>query len=109
MFAQTHKAISVFEKKYPQCQGLFIFDHAPSHMKRPDDALNADRMNVRDGGKQPFMRDTEWNGNIQHMVNDDGTQKGMKTVLKERGIDTSKMIAETMREQLRQFPASDST
>ncbi len=47
MFAQTHKAISVFEKKYPQCQGLFFFDHAPSHMKRPDDALNADRMNVR--------------------------------------------------------------
>ncbi len=43
------------------------------------------------------------------MVNDDDTQKGMKTVLKERGIDTSKMIAETMREQLRQFPASDST
>ncbi len=105
MFAQTHKAISVFEKKYPQCQGLFIFDHA----KRPDDALNADQMNVRDGEKQPCMRDTEWNGIIQHMVNDDGTQKGMKTVLKERGIDTSKMIADTMREQLRQFPASDST
>ncbi len=59
MFAQTHKAISVFEKKYPQCQGLFIFDHAPSHMKRPDDALNADRMNVRDGGNQSCMRGKE--------------------------------------------------
>ena len=34
----THKVISLFERK---CQGL-IFDNAPSHMKKPDDALNVD-------------------------------------------------------------------
>ena len=34
------------------------------HMKRPSNALNVDRMNVRDGGKQPFMRDTVWHGEL---------------------------------------------
>ena len=43
-------------------------------MKKPDDALNAERMNVRDGGKQPFMRDTVWDGEPQSMVTDDGVQ-----------------------------------
>ena len=88
---QTHKAISLFEKKYAGCQGLFIFDNAPSHMKRPVDALNVDRMNVRDGGKQPFMRDTVWHGEIHKMVTAEGVQKGMRTVLEERGVDTRGM------------------
>lgn len=84
-------------------QGIFIFDNAPSHMKKPEDALNAERMNVKDGGKQPFMQDTIWNGAIQRMVTDDGVQKEMKTVLKERGVDTVGMNADRMREQLMQF------
>ena len=83
---QVRRAIPIFEKKYPVAQGLFIFDHAPSHMKRPDDALNAERMNVKDGGKQPFMMDTTWQGHVQRMVTDAGVQKGMKTVLEERGV-----------------------
>ena len=45
-------------------------------MKRPDDALNTDRMNVKDGGKQPFMRDTVWDGHTQKMVTDEGVRKG---------------------------------
>ncbi len=63
-------------------------------------------MNVKDGGKHPFMRDAMWNGEVQHMVNDDGTQKGMKTVLEERGINTSSMNAAKMREELQTFQAS---
>ena len=103
---QTHKAISLFEKKYAQCQGLFIFDNAPSHMKRPSNALNVDRMNLRDGGKQPFMRDTVWHGETYQMVTAEGVQKGMRTVLEERGLDTRGMDAKKMREQLHQFQAS---
>lgn len=72
-------------------------------MKKPDDALNAERMNVKDGGKQPFMRDTVWNGDHQSMVTDDGVQKGMRTVLEERGVDTKGMNAEKMREELLKF------
>ena len=53
---------------------MFIFDHAPSHMKRPDDALNADKMYVKEGGKQPFMKQTVWNGKIQKMVTPEGIE-----------------------------------
>ena len=44
-------------KQVDRAIDIFIFDHAPSHMKRPEDALNAERMNVRNGGKRPFMKD----------------------------------------------------
>ena len=103
LISQVHKTITIFENKYPMAQGLFIFDNAPSHMKRPDDALNADRMNVKDGGKQPFMKDTVWEGLVQRMVTDDGIQKGMKTVLEERDIDTHGMNATKLRELLREY------
>ena len=84
LIVQVHKAIDIFESKYPEAQGIFIFDNAPSNMKKPEDALNAERMNVKDGGKQPFMKDTTWNGSTQRMVRPDGVQKGMRTVLEER-------------------------
>ena len=83
---------------------MFIFDNAPSHMKRPDDALNPDRMNAKDGGKQPVMKDTEWNGMPQKMTQPDGQQKGMRSVLEERGVDTTGMNADKLREQLKLFP-----
>ncbi len=75
-------------------------------MKRRSDALNADSMNVRDGGKQPFLRDTVWQGNVQRLVTSAGIQKGMKTVLEERGVNTSGMNAQKMREELQQFQVS---
>ena len=65
--------------------------------------LNAERMNVHDGGKQPFMKDTIWNGRVQRMVTAGGAQKGMKTVLEERGVDTSGLNAGKLRELLRQY------
>lgn len=58
--------------------GLFIFDNAPSQCKKPDDSLNPDKMNVSDGGKQPRMRDTVWDGNVQKMTLADGQQKDSK-------------------------------
>ena len=69
----------------------------------PDDSLNPDRMNVRDGSSQPFMRDTEWNGKVQCMLLADGKQKGMRCVLEERGADVTGMNAACMREKLRTF------
>ena len=51
------------------------------HIKKyAEDILNADRMNVQPGGKQPVMRDTVHNGQIQLMVLPDGQPKGMKLV-----------------------------
>lgn len=72
-------------------------------MKKPGDSLTVDRMNVKDGGKQPFMKDTEWMGNVQSMVTSQGIQKGMKTVLEERGVDTTGMNANRLRELLGQY------
>ena len=103
LLEQVEQAINIFDEKYPEAQGLFIFDHAPSHMKKPEDALNAERMNVKDGGKQPYMRDTIWNGHVQRMVTPKGIQKGMKTVLQERGVDTDGLNAAKLRALLLQY------
>ncbi len=59
---------------------------APSHMKKANYALNADAMNVKPGGKQPAMRQTVYNRNVQEITLPNGTAKGMKMVLEERGV-----------------------
>ena len=100
LLAQVTETVNIFEAKYPIAQGIFIFDHAPSHMKGPEDALNVDKMNVRDGGKQPFLRDTVWDGHVQRMVTAEGLQKGLRTVLEERGVDTKGMNAGKLKEVL---------
>jgi len=50
------------------------------------------------------MRSTTWEGRTQTMVYRDGTPKGMKAVLEERGVDTRKMKAPDMREKLKSYP-----
>ena len=62
-------------------------------MKKANDALNADAMNVNPGGKQPVMRPTFHNGEVQEMNLPNGTPKGMKIVLEERGVCTQGMVA----------------
>ena len=54
-------------------------------------------------GKQAIMRDTIWDGNAQKMVLPDGTPKGIKMVLQERGIDVKGLKADRMREKLNEF------
>ena len=104
LLEQVGKAIDIFESKYLYAQGLFLFDNAPSHKKCSNDALNVSHMNVKEGGKQPVMRDTMWNGEVPKMLDDDGIPKGMKRVLEERGVDTKGMNAIKMREELGQHP-----
>ena len=53
-------------------------------------------MNVSDGGKQPFLRDTIWDGRPQKLVTVSGVQKGLKTLLEERGISTVGLKKEDM-------------
>ena len=54
---QVDSALDIFERKFPQVTGIFLFDNAPSHREYPPNGLNAASMNVYPGGKQP-MRDT---------------------------------------------------
>lgn len=103
LISQVHKTIDIFERKYPAARAMFIFDNAPSHTKKPDDALNPDRMNVKDGGKQPFMKDTVWDGAPQKMTQPDGLQKGTRSILEERGVDTKGMNSDKLREELKSF------
>lgn len=86
--------------KYPKdmYDVLWVFDQFA------ENSLSSLKMNVRDGGKQPVLRDTEFeddNGNQQKqlmytIVKGRKVPKGMKTVLTERGIDTSGMKAPNM-------------
>ena len=70
-------------------------------IRYPPDGLNPANMNVYPGGKQAIMRDTVWDGNIQKKWC--CTAKGMKLVLKERGIDVNGLNADRMREKLSEF------
>ena len=49
---------------------------------------------VKPGGKQPVMRASLYNGEVQEMTLPDGTLKGIKIVLEERGVCTKKMVKE---------------
>ena len=72
-------------------------------MKKANDALNADAMNVNPGGKQPVMRPTFYNGEVQEMNLPNGTPKGMKMVLEERGVCTQGMVARDMTARLKTY------
>ena len=62
---------------------MFIFDKAPSYK-------DADKMNISNGGKQPVMHDTTWNGLTQMTL----SEKGVKMILKEKGVDAAQMRIE---------------
>lgn len=45
LIAQVNRTIDIFEAKTNGLvQGLFMFDNAPSHQKRADDAISARKM-----------------------------------------------------------------
>ena len=82
-FDQLKVAVAIAEAKYPKDRFdiVFIFDHSSNHAAFSPDALVASRMRVGAGLKQPVMRDTSWNGELQKMVFEDGRPKGLRAVL----------------------------
>lgn len=96
--SQVETAIKIAEFKYPPSDNtlVFLFDQSSGHCAFANDALLAHKMNVSDGGKQPFQRDTVWDGKPQKMVTDSGVQKGLKTVLESRGVNVTKMQKDDM-------------
>lgn len=75
---------------------FFIFDQSSCHRKFSDYALQAKKILVKDGGQQR-VRDTTWAGRPQATVHSNGTAKGLRTILQERGINVSTLKAEDMR------------
>ena len=58
--------------------------------------------NVHSEGAQPRMRDAYYSGRMQRMVSPDGTPKGMKQVLEERGMNLRKIKTEDIRASIRE-------
>jgi hypothetical protein len=84
--------IPMFEETHPNCDLLFAFDNSQNHHARSPDALYSYNLNLSDGGKNiKKMRDTTFidrNGiqQTQLMQTGAGVQKGIKTILIERGL-----------------------
>jgi hypothetical protein len=89
-------ALPIFKYAFPRCQGLWAFDNATNHSSFHPNALVASKMALGPGGAQPKMRETfdHGRGLPQAMVYPDnhwdpnlrGKAKGLKAVLKERGL-----------------------
>ena len=98
--AQVKKGISIAEFKYPLSNNtiVFLFDQSSGHCAYANDALIAHKMNVSDGERQPFLRDTVGDGKPQKMVTSSGIQKEsqLKSLLEERGVITTGLKKEDM-------------
>ena len=61
VYKQLGHAITMFEILHPGCKGLFLFDNSTGHAKMADDALLAQSMNAKPGGKLVSkQRETSW-------------------------------------------------
>ena len=78
---------------------MFIFDQSSCHTKAGEKALVAKNILVKDGGPRR-VQDTEWKGSPQVMVTSTRCAKGLCTILTERGMDTTGMKADKMRNLL---------
>jgi hypothetical protein len=89
-------AIPIFEVAFPGCIAVFAFDNASNHACFAPDALRAEKLNKGPGGAQPIMRDGfihqkdisqamqfPENYHIRELA---GKPKGLKQILKERGL-----------------------
>lgn len=85
------RAIPIFERTHPGKVALFMFDNSCNHNAFAEDALIVSRMNIKDGGKQPLLRNGKMPDGSPHVMtftDVDGTikPKGIRRVLEERGL-----------------------
>ena len=112
---QMKGAVKIAEAKYPKENGFrlfWVFDQSGCHMAYRDDSLNINKMNAKEGGAQPCMHDTVYNGKTTYMTktvhNRTGGRvripRGMIDVLKQSGQYHSKMKVNDMRSELSKHP-----
>ncbi len=88
---QVQDCFPLIKHLHPNADILFAFDNSMAHHKRPPNGLCVELLTLKDGGKNiPLMKETTFtdiNGVIhsQKMQLPDGTPKGMRTMLMERG------------------------
>ena len=89
---QTSKMLKIFEILHPGCSALVAYVNSSNHHAMADDALVASRLNLKDGGKNVCKLRDGWFDAcdgvrcIQKMVSENGKQKGIRTILQERGL-----------------------
>lgn len=67
--SQLEVAVKIANIKYPKEKGTeYVFYHSSCHGTFAEDALDASKMNLKPGGKQPRIHDTIWNGKVQKMA-----------------------------------------
>ncbi len=110
LVGQFGEAIVEFRRLHPGMTGLWMFDNSANHHKKFPGGLDASKLNVADGGANlvPFVKKGYFYLDvpavsesgpkriklIQTMVNDDGSQKGLRSLLFERGLidETNRLV-----------------
>jgi hypothetical protein len=72
MMKQAKNAVNIFEAKYPDAKGVWLFDRASGHQAFAKNALVATRLNKSAGGK--WSKGHRWGGETKKMR--DGEMKG---------------------------------
>ena len=95
---QMVTACDIATIKYPSHSHtvVFILDQSSCHRKFDEKALIARSILVKDGGPRR-VRDKVCAGHPQSMVTEDGSAKGLRTILQERGINVGTLKADDMR------------
>jgi hypothetical protein len=92
--------ISIFNKAYPGCIALFVFDQSSVHASLRPDALCAFDMNKGNGKKQRKQKDTiipmsnphsEIRGKPQKMTTEAGEAKGLQQTLEKCGFSVHRL------------------
>ncbi len=101
--------IPIFNILHPpdMYQGVFCFDNSRNHGYYAPDALIASNLNVSDGGSRcngKVMRQGKFGDSVQNMQTPEGKQKGLRTILQERGINTEQMLKADMIAVLNSHP-----
>jgi hypothetical protein len=76
---QLQEFLPIFESLYPNTQLVLEVDHSSGHLKSREDGLNAERMNLKWGGKQPILRDTQLTSDCL------GDQRDFEVTIRENG------------------------
>lgn len=86
------KVMPIFKVLHPNCDALMLFDNSMNHRAKAPDALVSKRLNLSDGGKNVnpmrdgWFFDESGRKTIQKMQTAEGLQKGLRTILQERGL-----------------------
>lgn len=99
---QLGLAMDLHEILFPGMKAVFMLDWSGCHRKADPSAIDLTKLNVTEGGKQPVYGVTTYNGPtgpVEQVVG----QKGLRKLLEERGVDTSRKTKDELINALRSF------